>query len=222
MGEIRARTADEVQERKKAILAACEELCSRFEYDEITLKEISQHTALSRTSMYSYYQRKEEVFLDLLKEKCREWAAAMEEAFLCREKLTQEDFCVIYSEILCRSELTLKLLSLNITAIEKNCSLDAVLSFRQAEEKIYTVLLGVFRKIFPAVSEEALSGLLTQITAYIYGLYPVTHLSPKLLEVWEHFGQPAPDPDMHAVCLQGITLLIDGFSRRYHEASRSN
>ena len=70
----------------------------------------------------------------------------MEEAFLCREKLTQEDFCVIYSEILCRSELTLKLLSLNITAIEKNCSLDAVLSFRQAEEKISTVLLGVFRK----------------------------------------------------------------------------
>lgn len=212
MGDLRARTADEFQERKRAILTACEMLCADREYDQITLADIARRTSLSRPSMYNYYQRKEDVFLDLLKIKCAEWADALQAAFVEKDTLTKAEFCEMFTDILCQRELTLKLLSLNFASIEKNCSAEAILSFRQVEERIPTLLLRISRKLFPGTDEMELANFVVQIMVYIYGIYPIVHFSPKLMEVWDHQGQQVPEPDMRAVCNQGILLITDGFS----------
>ena len=212
MGDLRARTAGEFQERRNAILAACETLCQDHEYDEITLTDIAQRTALSRPSMYNYYQRKEEVFLDLLKMKCTEWSEALQNAFTGKDDLTAEAFCEIFSELLCERELTLKLISLNLSAIEKNSSMDALVSFRQEEEKIPTLLLRILRNIFHDAAEEELGNMVLQIMVYIYGIYPITHFSPRLHEMWEQSGTAAPEPDMKSICFQGLHMMVDGFA----------
>ncbi|MCF0121295.1 MAG: histidinol dehydrogenase, partial [Oscillospiraceae bacterium] len=52
-----------IQARKEEIVAACERLYRTRSFKEITLKEIGEVTSCTRTSIYNYFQTKEEIFL---------------------------------------------------------------------------------------------------------------------------------------------------------------
>ena len=51
--------------RKEEIIAACRKLYETMSFKEITLKEIGQQTSFTRTSIYNYFETKEEIFLAL-------------------------------------------------------------------------------------------------------------------------------------------------------------
>ncbi len=48
--------------RKEEIINACEELYKTMSFKEITIKEIGNITSFTRTSIYNYFQTKEEIF----------------------------------------------------------------------------------------------------------------------------------------------------------------
>ena len=52
--------------RKEEIISACAALYETMSFKDITLKDISQATSFTRTSIYNYFQTKEEIFLALL------------------------------------------------------------------------------------------------------------------------------------------------------------
>ena len=54
------------QSRKEEIINACAQLYETMNFKDITLKEIGKKTSFSRTSIYNYFQTKEEIFLALL------------------------------------------------------------------------------------------------------------------------------------------------------------
>ena len=59
-------SAELTNARKEEIIAACRELYENRSFKDITLKEIGQRTSFTRTSIYNYYETKEEIFLALL------------------------------------------------------------------------------------------------------------------------------------------------------------
>ena len=52
--------------RREEIIAACEKLYKTVSFKNITLKDIGKATTFTRTSIYNYFQTKEEIFLALL------------------------------------------------------------------------------------------------------------------------------------------------------------
>ena len=52
--------------RREEIIAACAALYENMSFKEITIKEIAQKTTFTRTSIYNYFETKEEIFLALL------------------------------------------------------------------------------------------------------------------------------------------------------------
>ena len=52
--------------RREEIIAACAELNETMSFREITIKEIGAATSFTRTSIYNYFETKEEIFLALL------------------------------------------------------------------------------------------------------------------------------------------------------------
>lgn len=52
--------------RRDEIIAACEKLYKTVSFKNITLKDIGKATTFTRTSIYNYFQTKEEIFLALL------------------------------------------------------------------------------------------------------------------------------------------------------------
>lgn len=59
--------------RREEIIDACEELYKTMSFKEITIKEIGNVTSFTRTSIYNYFQTKEEIFLSLLKREYELW-----------------------------------------------------------------------------------------------------------------------------------------------------
>ena len=53
--------------RREEIINACEKLYRTMRFKEITIKEIGRETSFTRTSIYNYFETKEEIFLALLK-----------------------------------------------------------------------------------------------------------------------------------------------------------
>ena len=51
--------------RKEEIIKACEKLYKTENFKDITIKQIGEKTTFSRTSIYNYFQTKEEIFLAL-------------------------------------------------------------------------------------------------------------------------------------------------------------
>ena len=86
--------------RRKEIVDACQELYQSMSFKEITIKEIGKVISFTRTSIYNYFQTKEEIFLALLQ---REYAAWNEELDQAAEKtgtMTVEDLAEFLAETL--------------------------------------------------------------------------------------------------------------------------
>ena len=66
--------------RKAEIVNACAVLYETRSFKEITLKEIGEKTSFTRTSIYNYFQTKEEIFLALFQ---REYEAWIEDLDAC-------------------------------------------------------------------------------------------------------------------------------------------
>ena len=84
-------SAELTQARKDEIIDACAGLYEHMNFRDITIKEIGRATSFTRTSIYNYYQTKEEIFLALLQ---REYA------------LWEQDLCAVAAgEALSRAQL---------------------------------------------------------------------------------------------------------------------
>ena len=65
--------------RKEEIVKACEHLYQTMSFREINLKEIGKVTSFTRTSIYNYFQTKEEIFLELLKREYELWIEELQQ-----------------------------------------------------------------------------------------------------------------------------------------------
>ena len=52
--------------RKEEIIAACELLYQTKGFKDITIQDIAKETSFTRTSIYNYFETKEEIFMALL------------------------------------------------------------------------------------------------------------------------------------------------------------
>ena len=52
--------------RKDEIVNACAQLYETMSFKDITLRDIGARTSFTRTSIYNYFQTKEEIFLALM------------------------------------------------------------------------------------------------------------------------------------------------------------
>ena len=64
--------------RKEEIINACASLYETMGFKDITIRDIGAKTSFTRTSIYNYFQTKEEIFLALLQREYKAWTADLE------------------------------------------------------------------------------------------------------------------------------------------------
>ncbi len=74
MGEIRARTQEEKDNKRQVILDTAWKLFMESDGQIPTAKLIAERADISKGTVYVYFRTKEEIFLELLPEKLREWS----------------------------------------------------------------------------------------------------------------------------------------------------
>ena len=121
-----------VDVRREEIINACEELYKKENFKDITLKQIGEKTTFSRTSIYNYFQTKEEIFLALFQREYEKWIEDLNKIYEKNERLMIEELANKLAHTIEKRPILLKLLAMNLYDMEDNSKMEALVEFKQA------------------------------------------------------------------------------------------
>lgn len=78
--------------RKEEIVDACASLYETVGFKDITIRDIGAKTSFTRTSIYNYFQTKEEIFLALLQREHKAWIDDLKNILKNHDSLSTERF----------------------------------------------------------------------------------------------------------------------------------
>lgn len=167
------------QARREEIIDACAQLYETMSFKDVTIKEIGKVTSFTRTSIYNYFQTKEEIFLALIGREFVRWTAALQAAAAAMPALDREGVAELLAETLGERVLLLKILSMNMYEIEEHSSLEALTDFKRAFAAAIAVVDGLLAQMTPPLDEADRQAFIYAFFPFMYGIYPYTAVTDK-------------------------------------------
>lgn len=171
--------------RKEEIINACEQLYQTMSFKEITLKEIGNVTSFTRTSIYNYFQTKEEIFLALYKREYDRWNEELQSIFTENETLSKEQLADKIAVSISNREQLLKLLSMNNYDMEANSRPDLLVSFKVSYGESMKNMCRLLTKFCPDKSVQDIQDFLYVFFPFMFGIYPYTSVTDKQKEAMQ-------------------------------------
>jgi len=198
--------------RKEEIIAACAELNETMSFKEITIKEIGAATSFTRTSIYNYFETKEEIFLALLQKEYELWVEAMDAEMADRAVMKPDELAQTIARTLTDRPRLLRLLSMNLYDMEANSRPEQLAEFKVAYGASLNAVSRMLEKYMPEMDEAARRQFLYAFFPFIYGIYPYTSVTEKQKTAMEQAGIPYmyhSAYDLTYTCLKKLLGVID-------------
>lgn len=165
--------------KKEEIVEACIKLYDTEKFKDITIKQIGEKITLSRTSIYNYFETKEEIFLLMFQHEYEKWTVELKDILNNHDTLTKDEFASLVAHTLENKRRLLRLLSMNMYEIEENSRVENLVKFKHAyKDAVDTIKLCV-QKFFPKKSEEEITTFMYTFFPLMYGIYPYAFVTDK-------------------------------------------
>ena len=165
--------------RKEEIITACAELYKTMSFKEITIKEIGNATTFTRTSIYNYFQTKEEIFLALLQREYELWVQSLKQIQSGYESMTREEFADALAHSLEERQNLLKIMSMNHYDMEDNSRLERLTEFKIVYGKALAEVRNCLDKFFPEMTAGDKQDFIFSFFPFMFGIYPYTVVTEK-------------------------------------------
>ena len=196
--------------RKEEIIAACAELNETKSFREITIKEIGAATSFTRTSIYNYFETKEEIFLALLQKEYELWVAAMDEVMAEKAAMSRDDLAETLARTLTDRPRLLRLLSMNLYEMEANSRPERLAEFKAAYGASLNAVSRMAEKYVPEMDETARQQFLYAFFPFIYGIYPYTSVTEKQKTAMKQAGIPYVYQSAYDLTCTCLKKLLNG------------
>ena len=171
--------------RKEEIIDACATLYETMSFRDITIRDIGAKTSFTRTSIYNYFQTKEEIFLALLQREHEAWITDLEALSRRDAPLSAEEFGDALARTLEKRGCMLKLMSMNLYDMEGNSRLDNLVAFKKSYAKALRAVACCLEKFFPSLQAREVQDFLYVFFPFLFGVYPYTSHTDKQLAAME-------------------------------------
>lgn len=168
--------------RKEEIITACAELYKTMSFKDITIKEIGNATSFTRTSIYNYFQTKEEIFLALLQREYELWNGRLKEIRAGHEEMTREEFADALAHSLEERKNLLKIMSMNHYDMEENSRIERLTEFKVAYGQSLAEVRNCLDKFFPEMTAQDKQNFIFSFFPFMFGIYPYTVVTEKQKE----------------------------------------
>ena len=176
------------QYRKEEIIDACASLYETMGFKDITIRDIGEKTSFTRTSIYNYFQTKEEIFLALLRREHERWREDLDAIARRDAPMPAEQFAALLSHALEKRGCMLKLMSMNLDDMECCSRLENLVDFKKAYAAAIRALVRCLEKFFPSMSADDIQGFLYAFLPFLFGVYPYTRHTDKQKAAMELAG----------------------------------
>lgn len=168
--------------RKDEIITACAELYKTMSFKEITIKEIGNATSFTRTSIYNYFQTKEEIFLALLQREYELWIDRLKRIQTEHEKMTKSEFADALAHSLEERHNLLKIMSMNHYDMEENSRIERLIEFKVVYGKSLAEVRKCLDKFFLEMTVKEKQDFIFSFFPFMFGIYPYTVVTEKQRE----------------------------------------
>lgn len=183
-----AGSIERTNARKEEIINACEKLYQTMSFKEITLKEIGKETSFSRTSIYNYFQTKEEIFLALLKREYDAWIAQLREAMDAKENMTDDEIADVLAGTLDNHRQLLKIMSMNHYDLEENSRMELLVEFKVSYGIAMRTVMAILEKFRKDMDSKKRQEFVYSFFPFMFGIYPYTVVTEKQKEAMKRAG----------------------------------
>lgn len=195
--------------RKEEIINACEKLYENNSFKDITIKSIGEETTFSRTSIYNYFQTKEEIFLALLKREYERWIDDLNEMYEKNSEMEKEVFADKLANTVAKRNNLLKLLSMNMYDMEENSRMEELIEFKKAYGKAIKMVRKCVDKFFENMSDEEKEEFVFLFFPLMYGIYPYAKVTEKQMQAMETADVPFKYLSIYDITYKGIIKLLN-------------
>lgn len=199
------------QARKDEIVNACAELYETMGFRDITIRDIGAKTSFTRTSIYNYFQTKEEIFLALLQREHETWIADLEEIIQGNESLSVDGFADALAHMLEKRVCMLKLMSMNLYDMEGNSRLENLAVFKQSYAGTLRAVTCCLEKFFPGMTPGDIQNFIYAFFPFLFGIYPYTSHTEKQLEAMKLAHVNHIDYSVYEIVKTFIARLLRSF-----------
>ncbi|MGD0065826.1 MAG: TetR family transcriptional regulator [Streptosporangiaceae bacterium] len=206
----RARSEEQREARRQAILGAAAAMLAEMPVAEVTLNELSRRAGLAKSNVLRYFESREAVLLELLDSAWQDWLAELDQnlavwpdaaghAGQVADRADRAALAVAAS--LASRPMLCDLISAQAAVLERNVSPQVAAQYKRASIAGITALGGLMLRCVPELGEHnafRLAGAAVMMTG---ALWPHTQPSPAMLAAY------AAEPDLAAMRLDFTATL---------------
>ena len=196
--------------RREEIINACEKLYQTMSFKEITMQEIGNATSFTRTSIYNYFQTKEEIFLALLQREYELWIADLEQIMEENAALTKDEFADKLARSLERRGQLLKIMSMNHYDTEGSSRQERLTEFKVIYGKSLHTVMSCLEQYFPDMLASEKQDFLYTFFPFMFGIYPYTVVTEKQRTAMEKAGVNYVFMTIYEITYNCIKRLLNG------------
>ncbi|MFD4206364.1 TetR/AcrR family transcriptional regulator [Micromonospora tulbaghiae] len=174
----RARTEEQREVRRRAILDAASAMLDEMPVAAVTLNELSRRVGLAKPNVLRYFESREAVLLELLDRFLREWLTELADELAdgvdTNLPMAGRATAVagILSRSLARRSVMCDLFGAQGSVLEHNVSVEVVARYKRASLDRLATMTGLVRKHLPELGENAtLFSLQTMVLAGALSAY---------------------------------------------------
>ena len=201
-------SAELTNARREEIISACEKLYQTMGFKEITIKDIAGATSFTRTSIYNYFQTKEEIFLALMQKEYELWVEELDAIANDYTTMSAESFSSMLAHSLEKRSMLLKLLSMNHFDMEENSRPECLKDFKTAYGASIEAVRRCLIKFFPEMNAKSRQDFLYAFLPFLYGIYPYTTVSGKQRQAMSEAGLNFVYMSVYDIACNCIRMLL--------------
>ena len=203
----RARSEEQREARRQAILAAAAAMLAEMPVAEVTLNELSRRAGLAKSNVLRYFESREAVLLELLDAAWQDWLSRVDEELdgaidgAAPVAARSVRLAAAVAASLAARPMLCDLLSAQAAVLERNVSPEVAARYKRASLAGVDALGGLVRRSLPELGEAdagRLAGATVMTTA---ALWPHTQPSAAMLAAY------AADPALAAMRLDFTATL---------------
>ena len=185
-----------------------DQLCQTMSFKDITLKEIGAATSFTRTSIYNYFQTKEEIFLALYEREYDRWNEELEAIRQNYDCLSRKELAEKLASSLANRKQLLKLLSMNNYDMEANSRTELLTSFKKAYGESMKNVRSLLEKFCPDMTSNEIHQFIYIFFPFMFGIYPYTAVTDKQRKAMDEANVDFVCQSIYDITLACLTRLL--------------
>jgi len=211
----RARSPEDKQQRRQAILDRAWELFPTRAWADLTMNDVAEASGLSKAALYRYFETKESLFLEVEEARLGEWLHGLgaELDGLPRPASPEAVGTLIADSLVARPGLP-RLLALLHVSLEQNVPFDAALAFKRALHEWLVHLGARLEAALVSLPKGRGFGAAMQLHALCIGLWQMADAGPVVKRLLERPELRSLRLDFHPALATGAATLLHGLLAR--------